>query len=581
MKSASAMALIVAGLALIAAYLAMQPPPQTPPPTPTTASTPTTGATTGRTAPLPTPPTTATTPTTTTQTNQATTTTTTAKAPIYAPAFDVSVEAPARINTTRLPIAINYTIVIKNIGNGTGTAHVGSKYYRLAPGETIRINATAAVAVAGETELVADVNGTRYAKTVKVLYFTPVLEAEPVAVNATKLPANITVGIRVKSRGNLTAMVAGVEIKPGEERIINKTIYVRAAGAYTVDIGGVEVPLEVKYYAPNLEWRLGGPHEVEAIPGEAVTAWLWLKNSGNATLSLYVDGKEVVLPPAGEVNITKQVVVERAGGYNVEYRLSGYVNATLLHVIRARIVTHVVRFVLVSPEQRTRLATPNGEEGVVLWVQSRSITATWGYIISSNATKKALRLYIKDPDGAYQAIIAPGQRISKNFTATLEVPGRSFEIWVNFTVYKFTISLQLTPPKVTVRDISRIEFTDSRELSGLTITCIHPETRIPVPVKFDVVRVSGTLVYTPGGREISGSIAVRHAGEVKSGSFSGSITGDRGYLKLDVLGHSVYVEFAGQPPSITRLLVDGKPIQCDDPLGLVPGIFYSDKPTAE
>ena len=430
----------------------------------------------------------------------------------------------------------------------------------------------------------AYVNGTRYTKTVKVLYFTPVLEAEPVALNATKLPANITVGIRVRNKGNLTALVAGVEVKPGEERVINKTIYVRAAGAYTVDVDGVEVPLVVKYYAPNLEWRLGGPGEVEAVPGEAVVAWLWLRNSGNATLRLYVDGKEVQLPPAGEVNITKQVVVEMAGTYTVEYRLSGNLNTTLLHVIKAKTVALIVRFVLISPEQRTRLASPNGEEGVALWVQSRSITATWGYIIESNATRRALRLSVRDPDGEYQAVIAPGQRISKNFTSTLEVPGRSFEVWVNSSVYKFTISLQLTPPKVTVRDITRIEFTDSRELSGVTITCTYQlsdGTRVPVTVKFDIVRVSGTLAYTPGGRDISGSITVRYAGGTKTGSYSGSITGDRGYLKLDVLGHSIYVELTAQPPSVTKVLVDGKPVECSVPLGLVPGIFYSDKPTAE
>jgi hypothetical protein len=58
---------------------------------------------------------------------------------------------------------------------------------------------------------------------------------------------------------------------------------------------------------------VGGPSEVEALPGETYAAWLWIKNTGNATASLSVDGRAFALAPGEALNITKTVTVGARG----------------------------------------------------------------------------------------------------------------------------------------------------------------------------------------------------------------------------------------------------------------------------
>jgi len=223
----TAIGLIALGIALIVAYLALQQPPTPPGGAATThATTPTTTKATATSQP---PTTTAEKPETKTQTA---TPTSTAQPPrvVYAPSIEVAVEAPGVINTTRLPIYINYTIVIKNSGNGTGVAVVGGVPYEVAPGQVVRIAANKTAEWAGEHSVEAVVNGTRHVKAVRVYYYAPRLQAEPVYINATKLPANLTVTVRVSNLGNLTAWVGGVAVAPGETKAINMTISVEAAG---------------------------------------------------------------------------------------------------------------------------------------------------------------------------------------------------------------------------------------------------------------------------------------------------------------------------------------------------------------
>jgi hypothetical protein len=252
----TAIGLIALGIALIVAYLALQQPPAPPGGAATTpATTPTATTATATSQP---PTTTAEKPETKTQTA---TPTSTAQPPrvVYAPSIEVAVEAPGVINTTRLPIYINYTIVVKNSGNGTGVAVVGGVPYEVAPGQVVRIAVNKTVWWAGEHSVEAVVNGTRHVKAVRVYYYAPRLQAEPVYINATKLPANLTVTARVSNLGNLTAWVGGVAVAPGETKAINTTISVEAAGSYVVEMGGVEVPVTVRYYAAAFDWRVGGP----------------------------------------------------------------------------------------------------------------------------------------------------------------------------------------------------------------------------------------------------------------------------------------------------------------------------------
>jgi hypothetical protein len=568
----TAIGLIALGIALIVAYLALQQPPAPPGGAATTpATTPTTTKATATSQP---PTTTAEKPETKTQTA---TTTSTAQPPrvVYAPSIEVAVEAPGVINTTRLPIYINYTIIVKNSGNGTGVTVVGGVPYEVAPGKVVRIAANKTAWWAGEHSVEAVVNGTRHVKAVRVYYYAPRLQAEAVYINTTKLPANLTVTARVSNLGNLTAWVGGVAVAPGETKAINTTISVEAAGSYVVKIGGVEVPVTVRYYAAAFDWRVGGVSEVEALPGETYAAWLWIKNTGNATATISIDGRAFALAPGEALNTTKTITVGAAGTYNVEFRVAGSLNATLRHAIRVKVVAPKVEIVLWSPEVRRGWPPPNGADSTSLSAVSKTVALTWGYVITTNATRRTVALAVEGPGGVDYYKLAPGGAASKNYTETVQVPGeKTLEVRVNSTTYKLKVSLTLTPPRVTVKDISRIEFTDSRSLLGLKLRCGVVETSL------DILRVTGTLTYTPTGRAVSGQITVRSVLGTNTGDYSGKIEGGSGSLSLNVAGHNIYVEFTTSPLKVTRVLVDGTPYSCDVPTELAPPIFYREKPTA-
>jgi hypothetical protein len=502
----SVVALLAAGLFFIALYLALQPPPS--------------NYTTNTTSPAAT--TTTTEKTTTPQTNARQTTTTSEKPPethttatpaaqpprvIYVPVIEVEIEAPTAVNTTKLPIYLNYTIVIRNRGNGTGVVLLGNETYVIAPGQEVRKAANKTVWWAGEHSVEAAVNGTRHVKAVRVYYYAPRLQAEPVYINATRLPANFTVTARVSNLGNLTAWVGGVAVAPGETKAINMTISVKAAGTYVVEIDGVEVPVTVRYYVAAFDWRVGGPSEVEALPGETYAAWLWIKNTGNATATLSIDGRSFALAPGEELNITKTITVGAAGVYNVEFRVAGSLNATLRHTIQVKVVALKVEIVLWSPEVRRGWPPPNGTDYTSLSVVSKTAALTWGYIITTNATKRTVALAVEGPGGVDYYKLAPGAAASKNYIETAHAPGeKTLEIKVNSTTYRLKVYLTLTPPRITVRDISRIEFTD-RRLLGLQLKC-RSEGGMVSPT-FDILEVTGTLTYTPTGRAVSGQITVK------------------------------------------------------------------------
>jgi hypothetical protein len=570
----SVVALLAAGLFFIALYLSLQPPPSN-----YTTNTTSPAATTTTTEKTTTPQTNARQTTTTSERppGTQTTTTSTAQPPrvVYVPAIEVEIEAPTAVNTTKLPIFLNYTIVIRNRGNGTGVVLLGDERYVIAPGQVVKIAANKTAEWAGEHSVEAAVNGTRHVKAVRVYYYAPRLQAEPVYINATELPANLTVTVRISNLGNLTAWVGGVAVAPGETKAINVTISVEAAGSYVVEMGGVEVPVTVRYYAAAFDWRVGGPSEVEALPGETYAAWLWIKNTGNATASLSIDGRAFALAPGETLNTTKTITVGAAGVYNVEFRVTGSLNATLRHAIRVKVVAPKVEIVLWSPEVRRGWPPPNGADSTSLSAVSKTAALTWGYVITTNATRRAVALAVEGPGGVDYYRLAPGGTASKNYTETVQVPGeKTLEIKVNSTTYRLKVSLTLTPPRITVKDISRIEFTDSRSLLGLKLRC--GGEGIPL----DILRVTGTLTYTPTGRAVSGQITVRSVLGTNTGDYSGKIEGGSGSLSLNVAGHNIYVEFTTSPLKVTRVLVDGTPYSCDIPTELAPPIFYREKPTA-
>ncbi|AET33694.1 hypothetical protein P186_2304 [Pyrobaculum ferrireducens] len=560
---------------LIAVYFALQPT-QPPSPQPTTTQPPPT-TTPPRIPQTSTTPATATTSTNTPQTTTTQTYTTTARAPIYLPKIEVQIVAPKVVNTTKLPFQINYTIVIRNVGNGTGSVDVAGSIRRLAPGEEAKIDAHMTARRAGLHTVEVDVNGTRYTGVVAVYYYAPMLVAEPLAVNVTSLPTNVTLSARIRNVGNYTARVAGVEIRPGEEKTVNITVAIEVAGSTMVEVEGVKIPLSVYYLVPKLEWRIGGPPEVEAVPGETYPVWLWVKNTGNATAELSIDGKNYSLAPGKGLNTTKIVTVDRAGVYDVGFQLKGAVNATVKHTLVAKIVAPKVELVIWSPELKRSWPLPNTTDETTLSVVEKTATLKWGYIISTNATRRIVTLIVEHPDGVDKIRLAPGETASKNFTTTSQAPG-SAEAWVkiNSTLYKLKTSLQLTPLKITISDVSKIEFSDNRQIE-VKITCQTQEG--PRGPNIKILSVSGTLTYTSGGRQISGTLKA-YWGSEYSGDYRGEIKDKSGWLLANIFGYSIYIEFTTSPLAVTKILINGEPRNCEVPTSLAPSIFYAEKPTA-
>jgi hypothetical protein len=244
-----------------------------------------------------------------------------------------------------------------------------------------------------------------------------------------------------------------------------------------------------------------------------------------------------------------------------------------------KVVAPKVQIVLWSPEVRRSWPPPNGTDSTSLSAVSKTVALTWGYIITTNATRRAVALAVEGPGGVDYYKLAPGGAASKNYTETAQAPGeKTLEVKVNSTTYKLEVSLTLTPPKVTVKDISRIEFTDSRRLLGLKLRCRVEGFNIEPAL--DIVRVTGTLTYTPTGRAVSGQITVNTAGGAYTGSYNGTIEGGRGSLSLKVVGHRIDVEFTTSPLTITKVLVDRNQYSCSVPIELVPPILYREKPTA-
>ncbi|WP_193322743.1 hypothetical protein [Pyrobaculum calidifontis] len=476
-------------------------------------------------------------------------------------------------------------MTLRNVGNGTAVVYVFGKYVEVKPGEVVKLNATATAQAAGILKIAVEVNGTEYAREVYIYYYTPILAAEPAYVEVRKLPTNVTLSVVVKNVGNWTGRLGPIEIPPGGTAAINITAAVNATGTYSLQIGGVEVPITVVYKAPSFEIKTGGPTETEALPGEKYPAWLWIKNVGNATAKLSIDGEERELGPGDAVNITKWIQVDKVGIYKAVFKVEGDLNTTAVHQLSAKIVAVKVEMVLWKPELRRGWPPPNGEDRTSLLLESKTAEVQWGYIITSNASKRTVVVYVEDVQGRDYFTIPPKGSVGRNLTATVQAPG-SIAVWVivNGTKYTYVISTQLVPPKVTIRDVSKIEFRDSREILGLGIKCSGIPIVGTIQRTIDIVEVSGVLAYTTDGKTIEGTVKIRSV-DVYTGSYRGIITGTSGRVDIDVdfMGghHVITTKFRTSPFEITEVLIDGVPGKCDIPTQLIPSIFLSGKPAAD
>ncbi|MEZ0320229.1 MAG: hypothetical protein ABWK05_09625 [Pyrobaculum sp.] len=576
----SYIALAAIGLALVTLYFAI--PHQTPPAAPstttaqhpsTTSSQPEQVAQTQTAA----PPITHTPPKTTTQT---TPTQTPAGAVRYVPVLGVEVRAPDVVNTTRLPAAVNYTVVLTNTGNGTAWVKVENSTVEIRPGGRVLLNFTTNITSAGVYKVGAKVNGTMYEKKVVVYYYAPLLTADPVFINVTKLPADATVVVRVRNVGNWTGRVLGVEVKPGSEAMVNTTIKVDAAGSYVLQIDGVEVPVSVQYLAPSLKYLVGGPKEVEAVPGESVSAWIWLKNEGNATAAVRVNGRPLTIKPGQYVNITKNITVTTSGSYTFDFNIAGDLNVTAKYTTAVKIVAAKVQIVVWTPQLLRSWPLPNSTDTMALSFVEKSASITWGYIIETNATSRSVVLQVADPQGVYYHTLSPGQKLARNFTLQVQAPTVvTLQLAVNNTAYAVEVDVKLSPPRITINDISEIEFSDSRKLLSVPIKCRYGSAS--ATLQLDVVKVEGVLRYLQDGREVRGTITVNTAGDTYTGDFKGSVRGTSGQATINVAGRRVDVEFTTSPLEVRRVLIDGTPYDCDVPTALIPAVLISEKPTAK
>ncbi len=542
-------------------------------------------------------PTTPTAPTTTPQTTPVVTTTTTptptppgpqitpqppAAPPTDAPPtytetpraeFYVELRAVDMLNTTRLPTLLNYSVYVKNRGNAAGEAIVEGEVYRLEPGREVVINRSVVVRNSGVVKLSIFVNGREYTKEVRVYYFVPIFVAKAVEINVSKLPTDVIVEIEVENVGNYTGVINGVEIPPGRAVKINKTVHIEAAGRYQIDLGAVSAPLLVFYHTPNLQWRVGGVREIEALPGEEAKAWLWVKNTGNASALLTIDGREIALKPGDEVNVTKSAKIDKSGVYVIEFKLGGSVNATVRHTVNVKIISYIVELVVWSP--RLSRDWPGAGEAATVYIHSneRAVEVAWGYLISTNATKRSVSVVVTEPDGVVEHRIEPGAVVGKNFTISTQAPG-SVTLWieVNGSKYGLEIVTRLVPPRITIRDVSKIDFDDQRP-ERLTVKC----GGFDLPL--DLLRISGTLTYEQGRRSAEGTIELKAFGNTYVGRFSGYAGSSGGRFHMEMAGHQMSIETDAQG-NPTRVLIDGSPRNCEVPRSLIPRLLFGEKPTA-
>ncbi|MGC9052073.1 MAG: hypothetical protein ACP5J3_14230, partial [Pyrobaculum sp.] len=328
----------------------------------------------------------------TSQTSQSTTpatpqpSTTTSSAPT--PVLEVQIAAPAEVNLTKLPALINYTVVVKNVGAAAARVEVDGESRELGPGQVWRVEKAINATSAGEYRAAVVVNGKKYEKVMAVRYYEARLVAEPVAINVTKLPQNITVTARVKNVGNLTARLDGVEIPPGAAALVNKTLYVDAAGSYVIRLGLLEIPVKVGYLHAACGAEVEAPAEVEVVPGEAVAYRVVVKNTGNTTAICVVDNKPYRLEPGEAASLTKSLTVETAGSYRAEVEING---TTYRREITAKVIKIFVWFKLKSPRETSYGTTPFTE---IIYSDSPQAGVEYVWRISTNATRRTVTVVV-------------------------------------------------------------------------------------------------------------------------------------------------------------------------------------------
>ena len=463
------------------------------------------------------------------------------------------------VNATRLPAAAVLRFRVENAGAARGALVVNGTAVELDPGGSAELNFTAVVSRAGANYILLYVNGTPRLYEFEVLYYTPVFVAEPVAVEVYRLPASVSANVTVKNVGNYTGYFGGIAVPPGGNATVAVRVNATAAGRYYVDVGGVEVEVDVVYLAVGYAVRAQSP-ALEAVPGEPVPVYFLVENTGNATEALYVNGTRYVLRPGGRLQINSTVPA-----YS-RRPVALVVNGTLWRWT-LNVSTIAVRALL---KIGGGIYNPALSPQIVISSSQSAVPYTW--VLTTNATRRSVALAV----GGSTYLVPPGGRLLINGTLQAALNAwNTVSITVNGTTYAVQVYVQLEPPTLYVGQITGMSFTDSRIYEQYP-TCRTPIGSVSLTVK--VYSVSGSVSYSGNTIYFSGSITayVNPPGETRTVGFSGSSTNGVGQVTATIGSYTVVVKFSGG--SVTEVDVNGQPVACGSSIIPVPPFMYQKPP---
>ncbi|CCC82505.1 conserved hypothetical protein [Thermoproteus tenax Kra 1] len=475
---------------------------------------------------------------------------------------------PAVFNTTSLPAKVQLRLILTNNGTATGLVDVNGTEVEVPPGGSIEVNLTVTATSAGKGYAVAVINGTPLVLNYTVYYYTPVLMAEPVKINVTRVPSLTVVNITVVNLGNYTGRIGNITIPPGGRAVVQAEMNITAAGRYSLKIGGVSVEVDVVYLKTGYSVVEVASVE-EAVPGERIPVGFLLENSGNATETLIVNGTSIVLPPGWRAWANYTVAAYSKRQVSLEINGTEWVWTLNVSMISVNAILKIAGL-YVNPSTNPQQV-----------VQSSNSTIPYTWVVWTNATRRTVALEI---NGAIY-LLAPGQRLLIN--GTLQA---AFNAWntvaltVNGTTFSAQIYVQLTPPTLDVQSINGLSFTDNRAYTYYVSCSGTPIGTVSTHVTFE--GMSGTVTYSGNTITFSGTLTISSSftGTVTM-AYSGSSTNGVGEVtvqtNLNVYGYNIKtitVAFSGG--TVTQVLVNGYPTsnQCAYSLIPIPPFMYEEPP---
>ncbi|MBP1450215.1 MAG: hypothetical protein JZD41_09560, partial [Thermoproteus sp.] len=177
--------------------------------------------------------------------------------------------------------------------------------------------------------------------------------------------------------GNYTGFINGTAVPPGGSITVPLRLNITAAGSYTISVGGVPVAVNVAYLAAGYKATLSSP-PVEALPGEPVSAALEVANTGNATISLSINGTCYRLQPRRSLEAYFAIPAQ------AHRQIILYINNTK-YILNLNIS---IIFIFVLFKINGQIYNPLATRSIVASASRSQIQYQW--IIESNATRRAV-----------------------------------------------------------------------------------------------------------------------------------------------------------------------------------------------